>query len=180
MQVEVVRSTRRRKTVELRPTPDGVRISIPARATKAEEEKYVSQLLSRYQKRQQSNSIDLAERARRLAHTYDLLVPQEIRFVENQASRWGSCTPSTSTIRISDAVAKFPNWVIDYVIIHELAHLSVLEHSPKFWQLVERYPKTERARGFLIAKGLDAESGVDHPEADLDLTDAADIGEEVS
>jgi predicted metal-dependent hydrolase len=58
-------------------------------------------------------------------------------------------------VRISERVAGFPRWVLDYVIVHELAHLSVPGHTPEFWEMVGRYPLTERARGFLIAKGLD-------------------------
>ena len=56
---------------------------------------------------------------------------------------------------MSDRLAGFPGWVLDYVIVHELAHLRVAGHGPAFWQLVNRYPMTERARGFLIAKGLE-------------------------
>lgn len=156
MQVEVVRSRRRRKTVELRPTAAGVLISIPANATKAEEERYVRTLLKRYEKRLNTSDIDLRERARKLAERHGLRIPESISWVHNQSRRWGSCTPDTGTIRISDDVAKFPDWVIDYVIVHELAHLSVSGHGPHFWRLVERYPRAERARGFLIAKSLEA------------------------
>jgi predicted metal-dependent hydrolase len=72
------------------------------------------------------------------------------------ASRWGSCTPATGDIRLSDRLARFPTWVLDYVIVHELAHLVVPDHSADFWKLVARYPKAERARGYLIAKSGDA------------------------
>jgi predicted metal-dependent hydrolase len=72
--------------------------------------------------------------------------------------RWGSCTPDAGTIRISDRLARFPDWVIDYVIVHELAHLAVADHSTEFWQLVHRYPKAERATGYLIAKSGDVET----------------------
>jgi predicted metal-dependent hydrolase len=70
-------------------------------------------------------------------------------------TRWGSCTPATGTIRISDRLARMPGWVLDYVLVHELAHLAVPGHSPAFWRLVHRYPKAERAMGYLIAKGGD-------------------------
>ena len=59
------------------------------------------------------------------------------------------------TIRLSDRLAPWPPWVRDYVLVHELAHLAVPDHSPAFWRLVDRYPLSERARGFLIAKGME-------------------------
>ena len=71
----------------------------------------------------------------------------------------GAHAPSTpATYSVSDRLAGFPLWVVDYVLVHELAHLAVPRHSKPFWTLVNRYPKAERARGFLIAKGLDADS----------------------
>ena len=72
-----------------------------------------------------------------------------MRWVQNQNGRWGSCTPADGTIRISDRVQEMPDWVIDYVLLHELAHLVIANHSAAFWALVGRYPKSERARGYL-------------------------------
>ena len=58
------------------------------------------------------------------------------------------------TIRISDRLLKMPDFVHDYVVVHELAHLEVPKHGPEFWKRVNRYPKTERARGYLMAIGM--------------------------
>jgi hypothetical protein len=77
-----------------------------------------------------------------------------VRWVENQRTRWGSCTPETGEIRVSAVLAGYPRWVLDYVLVHELAHLVEANHSARFHELVHRYPKAERAEGFLIAKGL--------------------------
>lgn len=87
--------------------------------------------------------------------------PASVRWVDNQQHRWGSCTPENATIRISTRLKGLPEWVIDYVIIHELVHLLVPSHGTRFWQLVEQYPKAERARGFL--EGFSA-AGQNAPE----------------
>jgi predicted metal-dependent hydrolase len=81
--------------------------------------------------------------------------PAQISWSDNQEWRWGSCTPASRSIRISSRLAKEPGWVLDYVIVHELAHLDVPRHDAAFWALVSRYPLAERARGFLIARGLE-------------------------
>jgi hypothetical protein len=91
-----------------------------------------------------------------------------VRWVDNQGSRWGSCTPSDRTIRLSSRLQGMPPWVVDYVLLHELAHLAVPGHGPRFWALLEAYPRTERARGYL--EGVAATAG-------LDLSDTADDGE---
>ena len=93
----------------------------------------------------------LLERAKELSAKYlhGRAMPASVRWVDNQQHRWGSCTPENGTIRISTRLKGLPEWVINYVIIHELVHLLVPSHGARFWALVEQYPKAERARGFL-------------------------------
>lgn len=153
MNIEVIRSERRHKTVQARLVGDVLRIAIPAAATETEEQQWVEQMKAKFERRATTEPIDLVDRARRLAHRYDLPMPDSIRWVDNQKTRWGSCTPDKRSIRISTRVAPFPGWVVDWVIIHELAHLIEPGHGAVFRSLINRYPHAERARGFLIAVG---------------------------
>lgn len=155
MDVEIIRSPKRRKTVQARQVGGVLRVSIPATMSKADEQRHVAEMVRRMQRRSESSTLDLADRAAVLASAHGLPRPVTIRWVDNQEWRWGSCTPSEGTIRISTRLAAEPAWVLDYVIMHELAHLVVHGHGPEFWALVGRYPRTERARGFLMARGLE-------------------------
>jgi predicted metal-dependent hydrolase len=150
--VRVIRSAKRRRTVHAEVVGDEIVVRVPARMSKADEARYVAELVGRLEKREQRGAIDLDARTRDLARRYDLPLPASIRFVDNQHSRWGSCTIDSGDIRVSSRLAEFPPWVLDYVIVHELAHLLVADHSPAFHALVDRYPKAERARGYLTAK----------------------------
>jgi len=158
--VEVRRSPRRKKTISAEIVGDALLVSIPERMSRAEEQEWVSVMAARMterMRRDRLNSDDaLARRAAELADLYlDGIRPNDIAWVTNQRSRWGSCSVEDGSIRISLALAEYPGWVRDYVIVHELAHLRFPDHSPEFWELVNRYPLTERARGFLIAKGME-------------------------
>lgn len=152
LEVRVIRSARRRKTAQARLLDSVLEIRIPGRSTKVEEREFVEHFRSRFERSRAAEAIDLEERAEALARRYDLPRPRSIRWVGNQNDRWGSCTPDDGSIRLSNRMAGFPGWVVDYVIVHELAHLVVAGHGPDFWRLVERYPRTERARGYLLAK----------------------------
>jgi predicted metal-dependent hydrolase len=139
---------------------------MPAWMSNEEEVRYVAHFLGRIERQQQRAPIDVMDRATRLATRLDLPQPARVRWVSNQASLWGSCTIATRDIRVSDRLAAFPGWVLDYVLVHELAHLAEPSHSKRFWSLVNRYPKAERARGFLIAKGLETDEPADDAEAE--------------
>jgi len=160
MEVTVIRSAKRRKTAQARMVEGRLEVRIPARSSKAEEQRLVEVFRRRYERAGTSAEVDLTARAKKLAKQFDLPRPTEIRWVSNQAHRWGSCTPSTGVIRISDRMAEYPPWVVDHVIVHELAHLVERRHGPKFQALANRYPLAERAEGYLLAK-----TGGDAPDA---------------
>ncbi len=151
--VQVVRSDRRKKTVQARMIGDTLHIAIPGAMSSEEEAHWVREMRSRFSRRRTTESVDLMARCRKLARDLDLPVPDEIVWSERQRMRWGSCTPADRRIRVSTRLAGSPNWVLDYVLVHEMAHLRVANHSSGFWALVDRYPMAERARGYLIAKG---------------------------
>lgn len=152
--VEVRRSSRRRRTVSAYRDGDKIIVLVPARLSRADEKRWVATMLERLaarERRRRPTDETLLERARELSRRYldDEVTPRSVRWVANQRTRWGSCTPQDGTIRLSDRLLGMPGWVIDYVLIHELAHLREPGHGPSFWALVRRYPKAERARGYL-------------------------------
>lgn len=152
--VEVRRSRRRRRTVSAYREDDRVVVMIPARLSAKEEREWVATMLERLEKaekRRRPSDAGLKRRAMELSdrHLGGLARPATVRWVANQNSRWGSCTPSDRSIRLSTRLQGMPPWVIDYVLVHELAHLIEAGHTPAFWAWVDRYPKAERAKGFL-------------------------------
>ncbi len=153
--VEVVRSTRRKRTVGARMVGPVLRVSVPSWMSVADERRWVDEMTRRFQRQQDASLVDLDRRAAVLARRHGLELPTSIRWVDTMNERWGSCTPSTGAVRLSNRLAAFPAWVRDYVIVHELAHLTYGRHDEAFWTLVDRYPMAERARGFLIAKAGD-------------------------
>jgi predicted metal-dependent hydrolase len=155
--VEVTRSKKRRKTVGAQLVGGVLKIAIPSWMSKAEEAHWVREMSGRFRRKMSAERLRLAERATSLSRRLDLPDPQSIRWADDMRMRWGSCTPSTGAVRISTRLAAFPDWVVDYVIVHELAHIVVGAHSDEFWRLVYRYPKAERAIGYLIAKSGDGD-----------------------
>ena len=159
--VEVQRSTRRRRTISASIAGGTLRLQVPAGLSAAEErswaEKLGARILAARRKRELNTDDELAARAQQLNERYfdGRLRFVSVRYVSNQQHRFGSCTPSQGTIRISDRLAKMPAWVRDAVLVHELTHLEVPNHSARFWKLANRYPLMERARGYLMAVGLD-------------------------
>lgn len=160
-EIEIRRSARRERTVSARMRDGRLVVYLPAWMSRAEEEQWVRTMVERFEARARRARLnsggDLQRRAQELNRQYfgGRLEWNSLEYVTNQSTRYGSCTPGRGTIRISSVLADMPRWVRDYVLIHELAHLVHPDHSEQFWALVNRYPLTERARGYLIAKGME-------------------------
>jgi predicted metal-dependent hydrolase len=167
---EFVRHPRARRYV-VRVRGDGtVRVTIPRWGTKreaaafAEQQRgWITKQLARLQTdrnvpRQQCSEDErrvfrvraqreLPDRLLQLAKQFGLHVSRVS--VRNQQSRWGSCSPN-GHICLNWRLVTMPEWIRDYVIIHELMHLKRLDHSPKFWKLVAAAcPDYQRARDWL-------------------------------
>lgn len=177
--VEVRRSRRRKRTVSAYRDGERIVVMIPARMSRSEEQEWVATMIARVERAERRRRPDddaLRRRANRLSERYldGLAAPTSVRWVDNQRTRWGSCTPADGTIRLSRRLEGMPTYVVDYVLLHELTHLLVPGHGDEFWAWLGRYELTERARGFL--EGVSAASHLTPPpgseEAEPVLDDA--------
>ncbi len=153
--VEIRVSNRRRKTSQAHLEAGKVVVVVPALMSVAEREDVAARLalrvLDQSRRRHVSSDRDLERRAHDLADRYlDGVRPTSVRFVTNQVRRWGSCTPSTGAVRISSRLSTMPDWVLDAVIVHELAHLLEPSHSGAFRALCDRYPREAEADAYLL------------------------------
>jgi predicted metal-dependent hydrolase len=168
--LEFVRHPRARRYI-VRVRSDGtVRVTIPRRGSKREATAFADQQRSWIEKQRARLRVDvsqpreqlsdeakrelrvratreLPDRLRQLANQFGLRVARVS--IRNQQSRWGSCSPN-GHICLNWRLVAMPDWVRDYVIIHELMHLKRLDHSPKFWKLVAAAcPQYQDARAWL-------------------------------
>ena len=173
--VDVRRSARRRRTVSAYRDGDRTVVLIPARMSRAEERRWVTVMLERLaaqDARLRPSDAELLARAKDLSTRWldGRARPRSIRWASNQGARWGSCTPVDGSIRLSTRLQGMPSWVVDYVLLHELTHLLVPGHGPDFWAHVDRFPRTERARGYLEGVSATAELGL----SDTDDSEGSD------
>ena len=156
------RPRRPRRPVRASRGGDGIVVLTPASLTRREEREWVETMvarLERSERRRRPSDEELLKRAVMLSDRYlgGMAVPESVRWVDNQNARWGSCTPGDRTIRLSARLQGMPAWVVDYVLVHELAHLIEPHHNERFWGWVDHYPQAERAKGYLLGWSAAAE-----------------------
>jgi predicted metal-dependent hydrolase len=166
--VEVRVSKRRKKTAAAHWEGDRIVVVVPTHLRGHELDAMVAELakrLSRHRPLLHASDEHLERRAAALGRRYlDGVTPTSIRWSTNQTKRWGSCTVLTREIRISDRLRVAPEWVLDAVIVHEMAHLIEPNHSPRFRQIEERYPRRQEADTYLAGYAL----GLNMPAGGLD------------
>jgi predicted metal-dependent hydrolase len=153
-EVEIRRSSRRTRTVRAYRDGDKTIVLMPAHLPQAVEDEHVRSLVARLERREKRvrpSDTELQDRATELSRAWlgGAAVPSSVRWVTNMDKRWGSCSSSDRSIRLSHRLKGMPGHVVDYVLVHELAHLIEPNHSKRFWTLVDAYPETARAKGFL-------------------------------
>lgn len=149
--IDVVRSANRVRTAQAKMTQGRIKVMVPAGISATEEQRIVAQLVSKIRRKIESRHIDLEERARLVADSYQLPYPTSVEWSDRQMKRWGSTSTQTGRVRISSRLVSAPPWVIDWVLVHELTHLVEANHGPRFKEIAARYPLAERATGYLMA-----------------------------
>ena len=163
MEIKIIRSPRRKRTVSARMVNSCLVVSAPSAISEENLTKIVSDFKLKFEKKKLKEELDrnqpLSLIAASLNEKYfsSQLKINSIEYVTTQNSKYGCCNYNDGHIRISHKVGFMPKWVRDYVLIHEMAHLIVPNHSKAFWDIVYRYELAERARGFLMAAGFPLE-----------------------
>lgn len=163
MKVKVIKSKKRKRTASARLEGGVLFIRVPAKLSEKKIKSLVEKFKKSVKRKSKLQSLEgkdwLIKRAERLNKKYfgGKLKYKSIKWSGRQNKVHGSCTSRQKTIRISSRLTKVPKWVLDYVLVHELAHLLEPNHSKAFWGLVNEYKRAERARGYLMGMGFKEE-----------------------
>ncbi|MBU6233792.1 MAG: M48 family metallopeptidase [Acidobacteria bacterium] len=157
-EVEVRASTRRTKTGSAHWSGSRIIVQIPARLRGSERVRFVDDLVEQLVRQRpavMTSDAALEARAQVLADLYnDGVAPSGIRWSRNMSARWASCSPATREIRVSDTLRNCPEWVIDAVLVHELAHLHEADHNKAFYAIANRHPRQRECEIFLDGYAL--------------------------
>jgi len=160
MEVKIIRSRRRKRSVGARLVNDLLLINAPLMLAQEKLDQIISGFKLKFARQKLKNELDKEKNILDLTcalnkqYFDNKLKIESVEYVTNQNSRFGCCNYRTAKIRISHKIGLLPQWVRKYVLIHEMAHLIEPNHSRAFWDIVYRYKLTERARGYLMAASV--------------------------
>ena len=158
--IEIIRSKKRKKTIHAMLTDKRtVRVLAPYASSRDTVLGFVNKSVKKFYLKELISEKDgeLQKRAEMLKRKY---VPSasdfKISYSERLTTTWGKCFFRDKNIILNPKLGKFPLWVLDYVIVHEIAHLIYADHGKDFRELVSKYRLKERAVGYLCAKGINS------------------------
>jgi len=154
--VEVRRSNKRRRTVSAAREGNKTVLNVPQRMSITEIEEIARDLIIRMNERDPRayfSDDELFKRAQELSATYlfSKADPKSVAWSTRLTSTWGICTPLEGEIRITSRLQGMPQYVLDYVLLHELVHLVINDHGKDFESMMRTFEKKERAEGYLDA-----------------------------
>ena len=153
-EVRVVKSSRRRKSISAYREHGAIVIQVPARLSNSKIREVIPEMVEKILSREAREKMSdraLEERALFLLARYlpeFQVCPASVTW-RPMNERWGSCTTVDRTIRISDRLNGAPEYVVDYLLVHELIHLEIADHGPKFESLLARFERGELANSYL-------------------------------
>ena len=168
-EIVVIRSTRRKKNISAYRQGGRIVVSIPARMSKADEREMVPQMVAKIRAQEAAATMSEETLHARVDELLNELAPEitlrpsSINW-RGMRERWGSCTGTDRTIRISDRLKGAPDYVVDYVLFHEAIHLQYFDHGPEFKALLARFPLEDQAEAYLSGYEA-AENALTAPEA---------------
>jgi predicted metal-dependent hydrolase len=164
MEVKIVRSRRRLRTVSARLVNNMLLVQAPATLAEERLEDIVNGFKTKFERKKIKEELDKSQDLKKIAAVLNKkyfggrLKINSVEYVTVQDRKFGCCNYGTGNIRISHRIGLMPEWVRDYVLVHEMAHLIEPNHSKSFWDIVSNYGLAERAKGFLIASGLEMDN----------------------
>jgi len=168
-EIVVIRSTRRKKNISAYRQGGRIVVSIPARMSKADEREMVPQMVAKIRAQEAAATMSEETLQARVDELLTELAPEitlrpsAIKW-RGMRERWGSCTGTDRTIRISDRLKGAPDYVVDYVLFHEAIHLQYFDHGPEFKALLAKFPLENQAEAYLSGYEA-AENALTAPEA---------------
>ncbi|MBN2789825.1 MAG: M48 family metallopeptidase [Candidatus Delongbacteria bacterium] len=160
-EIIVKRSKRRKKTLQASLRDNTVKILAPHHTSDGDIKAFLNKFLEKLELKEiiLNNDDELLKRSLKLKKKFIPEAPDySIEFQGTLLRTWGKCYTRQRKIVINPVLATYPKWVMDYVIIHEIAHLLVPNHGKDFRSLINRFKLKERAVGFLMAKGMKEET----------------------
>ncbi|MGA1590851.1 MAG: M48 family metallopeptidase [Candidatus Nanopelagicaceae bacterium] len=153
-EVRVIKSSRRRRSISAYREHGAIVIQVPARLSNSKIQEVIPEMVEKILSREAREKMSdeaLFDRSLELLALYlpEFRTEPVSVLWRSMNERWGSCTTLDRTIRISDRLNGAPDYVVDYLLVHELIHLEIPDHGPTFESLLSRFERAELASAYL-------------------------------